>query len=193
LADSRIREKILKDAEDDAEGIAGEAKEKTREILSRARAEETNIRKETKELCNDAKRRELERRLSEARMQNRAQTLGEKRKIIDSVFSEVKTRILSLKKDDYIRFISNMITEEVKSGKFTLVLSINDVKRLGGEIPKKILAELDYKGEAGTESENFDGGCIVKKDTYEFNATADTILVRIKEKMEGELAKILFY
>ncbi len=192
MADSRIREKILKDAKDDANRIIKEAKEKARGIIKQATAEEMDVRKQTKELAMKAKNRELERRFSESRMHNKAQILAEKRKVIDSVFAEAKNRILLLEKREYIKFICNMIKDEVKKGKFSLVLSGKDVKRFGKGIFKEILLELGCKEETEFENSNFDGGCILKKDTYEFNATVDTVLHKIKESFEGELAKILF-
>ncbi len=193
MADSKIREKILKDAKSDAEKIIQEAKNKTEEILSQSTRRVKEIEKETENLSKDAKQREMERRLSEARMQSRKVILQEKRKIIDSVFDEAKKRLLSLNKDKYINFLSLMIREETKGENFSFVLAEKDVNRFGETFFKELLKKLNLKEtEAKFEKGNFDGGCIIKKEKYEFNATVDTILGRIKERLESELQKTLF-
>ena len=131
MADSKIREKILKDAKSDAEKIIQEAKNKTEEILSQSTKRVKEIERETENLSKDAKQREMERRSSEARMQSRKAILQEKRKIIDSVFDEAKKRLLSLNKDKYINFLSIMIKEETKGENFSFVLAEKDVNRFG--------------------------------------------------------------
>ena len=75
-----------------------------------------------------------------------------------------------------------------------LNLGSNQLKRLPIEIGQlKALKKLNLKEtEAKFEKGDFDGGCIIKKEKYEFNATVDTILGRIKERLESELQKTLF-
>jgi vacuolar-type H+-ATPase subunit E/Vma4 len=192
LTDSRIKEKILRDAKADAEKILQEAKQKAAEIVQQSKKKVQDIRAETEVIAKDAKTKEIERRLSAARMQSRRAILQEKRTIIDAVFTEAKKRLLNLKKAEYLRFIIGLIKEEVTSGQATLVLSKNDIKKHGENIGKEILKASGVKETAPIETGDFDGGCIVKRQTYEFNATLDTILIRIKEQLESELQKTLF-
>lgn len=192
MTDTKIRAKILSDAVTEAEKILQEAKIRAEEILKQATNRAGEIEKETGIIANDAKRKELERRLSEARMQNRKILLQEKRKIIDSVFDEAKKRLLSLKKSEYISFIAKIIKKEVKGDNLVFILAKRDVNRFGKGVFKEILEKLHFKETIPFEKGDFDGGCILKKDTYEFNATIDTILGRIKDRLESELSKTLF-
>ncbi|MBA7599737.1 V-type proton ATPase subunit E [subsurface metagenome] len=192
MTDTKIRAKILSDAKTEADKILQEAKFRADEILKQATNRAGEIEKETGVIAKDAKRKELERRLSEARMQNRKKLLQEKRRIIDSVFDEAKKRLLSLKKSEYISFIANIIKKEVKGDNFVFILAKGDVNRFGKGVFKEILEKLHFKETIPFEKGDFDGGCILKKDKYEFNATIDTILGRIKERLESELAKTLF-
>jgi V/A-type H+-transporting ATPase subunit E len=192
LTDSRIKEKIIKDAKADAEKILQEAKLKAEGILQQSKKKVQAIKAETEEIARETKEKEIERRLSAARMKSRRAILQEKRTIIDSVFDEAKKRLQDLKKAEYIRFIARLIKEEVKTEKATLVLSKDDVKKHGNGVGKKILKAIGAKETVPIEKGDFDGGCIVKRDTYEFNATLDTILARVKEKVESALQKTLF-
>lgn len=192
MADTKIRAKILSDAKTEAEKILQEAKIRAEEILKQSTNRAGEIEKETGVIAKDTKRKELERRLSEARMQNRKILLQEKRKIIDSVFDETKKRLLSLKKADYINFITRMIKDEVGGDKFTLILAESDIKKFGEGIYKEILKKIGSKENVKFEKGNFSGGCILIMETYEFNAIIETLLDKIKEKLESELAKTLF-
>lgn len=192
MGDNKIREKILKDAKKDAEKIINEAKIKAEEILKEAKKRVKEIEKETEALASEAKRKEMERRLSEARMENRKTLLQEKRRILDSVFEEVKKRLLSLKKSEYINFVARLIKEEMTEDNLAFILAEGDVKRFGKGIFHEILKKLNFKDNTTFKTGIFDGGCILKKEEYEFNATVDTILDRVKERLESELAKTLF-
>lgn len=192
MEDNKIREKILNDAKNDAEQIINEAKDKAKQILEDAKKRVKVIEKETETLAGEARLREIERRLSGARMESRMFILNKKRQIIDALFDEAKKRLLSLKKSEYIDFIVKMIKDEAKAENFTFVLSEKDVNRFGKEIFHEILKRLNLNENLPFETGLFDGGCILKKERYEFNATIDTILGRVKERLESKLAEILF-
>jgi V/A-type H+-transporting ATPase subunit E len=192
LTDSRIKEKILQDAKAEAESILKEAKKKSAEIVEQSKKRVQEINAETQGIARDTKSKEIERRLSAARMRSRRAILQKKRTIIDTVFSEAKKRLLLLNKADYIQFIATLIKTEVAKGNATLILSRGDVKKHGESVGKEILKASGAKDSTPMEKGDFDGGCIVRMDTYEFNATLDTILYRIKEQLESKLQKILF-
>lgn len=192
MTDSKIKEKILQDAETDAQKILQEAKQKADEITQQSKKKVEDIKAESKTIAQDAKTKEIERRLSAARMRSRTAILAEKRAVIDAVFEEAKKRLLDLNKAEYIKFISNLIKQEVQTGGASLVLSKNDIKKYGDGISKEILKASGTKESIPVEKGDFDGGCIVKHQTYEFNATLDTILARIKEQLESKLQKALF-
>jgi len=192
LPDNKIRDKILRDARDDAKKIVDEAKKRIEEILKEAEENVREITEDTKRMAEDAASRELERKLSEARMEKRKAILEKKRGIIDAVFENAKERILSLKRQEYIGFISDIIADETKKGDFELVLAEDDVKRFGKTVFEEIVGKSVCKAKVIFETGTFTGGCILKKEKYEYNATVDTILERVKEKLETKLAKILF-
>jgi vacuolar-type H+-ATPase subunit E/Vma4 len=192
LADSKIKEKILRDAKDDAENILKEARESAAAIAQRSKKEVEDIKTETQTLAQETKQKEIDRRLSAARMKSRKDLLQEKRNIIDAVFDDVKKRLQELEKGAYIRFIAKLIKGEVSSGKPTLVLSEADFKKHGENVAKDILKASGAKDMIPVEKGRFDGGCIIKHEDYEFNATLDTIISRIKEQKESALQKILF-
>lgn len=192
MTDSKIKEKILQDAKADAQKILQEAKQKADEIMRQSKKKVETIKTETDALARETKDKEVERRLSAARMDSRRAILQEKRTIIDSVFGEAKNRLLNLKKQEYVRFISGIIKEEVRMSGASLVLAKNDIKKFGDAVGNEILKASGMKGTVPIEKGDFDGGCIVKRENYEFNATLDTILARIKEQLESELQKTLF-
>lgn len=189
---SKITEKIKRDAESEAEEIIKNGEQKTQQILNQAKKEKKKIEDETKRLAAETKKREIEKSLSNARMDSRKKILSEKRKIIDSVFSKAKENLLSQKKKQYIEFISSLIEKEAKKSSFTLTLAENDVKNFGKEIFNEILKKLTIDKEIAFEKGNFSGGCILRKESYEFNATIDTIINKTKEELESEIAKMLF-
>lgn len=192
MADNKIRDKILKDAKIEADRIIAEAREESNKILSEAKKQVSEIEKETQRIAENAKRKEMERKLAEVRMETRRTLLSEKRKTLDAVFEEAKKKLLSLKKDEYINFITNRIKNEKWDGESTLILSQRDVNRFGENIFDEILRKLAVGKKIKKEVANFEGGCILKKEKYEFNATIDTILDNLKERLETKLAHLLF-
>lgn len=192
MTDSRIKEKILRDAKADAERILQEAKDRAGEIVQQSKKRVEEIRAETEAIARETKQKEIERRLSAARMQSRRALLQEKRTVIDTVFAEAKKELLNLKTAAYVRFIAGIAKDEMTAGNPVLVLSKDDIKKHGKNIGKEILKTSGAGDGIQVATGDFDGGCIVKHKTYEFNATLDTILSRIKERLESELQKVLF-
>jgi len=105
--------------------------------------------------------------------------IAEAREESDKILSEVKKQVSEIENEKW-------------DGESTLILSQRDVNRFGENIFDEILRKLAVGKKIKKEVANFEGGCILKKEKYEFNATIDTILDNLKERLETKLAHLLF-
>ncbi len=190
----KVKEKILLKAEKEAE-----------EILSRAKAEiekEKNIfleekRKEFDERFEKAVRKienELKRKIDQEKLLADRKILEVKRKFIDDVFERVMEKLTSMKKDDYLKFLENLIVKDAPVGESEIILNEKDKKLFSKSLIERINKKIgkERKVKLSNKIAEIKGGCIIRGNEVEIDDSFETLVNDERERSEIETAKQLF-
>jgi len=191
----QVVEKILTDAETEAEKIKKQAEE--RQTAEQVRLDEqlAEYKKQTELLARKAAEDEKMHLLAAARMSIAAEYLAEKRKIIDEVFQKARQRLLNLSDEKYKQLMTKLLTKTIETGDEQLIVDKNE-KRIDREFIKQFNSKLgtDRRGslKLSDEKQDIQAGFILKRKKIKTNVSLDVILTQARKELEIELAKELF-
>ncbi|HUT29033.1 MAG TPA: V-type ATP synthase subunit E [Sedimentisphaerales bacterium] len=191
----QVTEKILADANAEADKIKKEADEKRADEQAKADEQMQDYKKQTEALAQKAAQDKKLHLLASARMDIAREFLAEKRKILDEVFSQARAQLLNLPDDDYRRLCSKLMNAAVETGDEEVIIDKNE-RRIDQEFIKQINRELGpgYKGNLrlSDERRNIGAGFILKRGKIKNNVSLDVLLDRARKGLEIDLAKELF-
>lgn len=184
--------------------IEEETEETVQQIFEKAEADATSIRdqyagriqKLKHELDQRAQRRaeEEERRLIVSeQLELRKALLARKREILDDLYEEAKKKISSIAADQYLGLLKDMIIARSISGTEEIVVP-DSQKDL---FTKNFLDSLNKTVRGGrfslaNESGDFSWGVVLREGKRVVNLTLDILFEQLKEKIEPEIAAMLF-
>ena len=127
----KITAKILRDAEDEAARLLGEAEEKIRAIDETARLQAEKERQEILSRGRKAADERLERLTSAAQMEKRKLHLSAKQEVVGEAFDRALEQLCSLPEEEYIALLTRMILEVSTTGREQIIFSAKDRARVG--------------------------------------------------------------
>ena len=191
----QVVQKILAEANAEAEKIVSEAKAKAAEQGTQLDAEISEFEARSAQLAKDAAEDKLQRMLAGARMDNAKKTLAAKVAILDSVFAKAKIAVTELPDDQYLLLMTGLIKRAVETGDEEIIIGKNE-SRINEAFISKINKTLGsgFKGNLRLSVERADiaGGFILSRGKVQVNASTDVLIESLRESMEMELSQILF-
>lgn len=191
----QVIDKILAEAQAEAEKIKQEADEKVKAEQEKLGEELAEYKKESEALAEKAGKDKKEHILSGARMQIAKELLAEKRAIIDEVFAEAQAKVQSLPDEDYRKMMSKLMLEAVETGEEEVVVDINE-KRINQILIEQVNKELGSSGKGNLkladEKQNIGVGFILRRGKINNNVSLPVLLAQGRKELEIELAKMLF-
>ncbi len=190
---------ILKQIEEDAR-TQGDT------LLSNARAEADSIREKAKRHAEELRAEETEKakeRAAEharrietlAGLDLRKNILKEKRDLLEDAFARAEDRIANLPPDEYRAFLKPIILNSVESGSEELVPSAGRREVFTPEFIRSLNDEISAANgglNLTEESGDFSGGFILREGRKETNVTLKSLIAARRDRLEPEVAKILF-
>jgi len=191
----QVVEKILADANAEADKIKKEAEEKEAAEQARLNEQLDEYKKQTEILAKKAGENEKSHVLAAARMDIAKEFLAEKRKILDEVFEQAHQQLQNLPDEEYRALIKKLILDAVETGDEEVVIDTKD-KRIDREFIKKINSELG-SGKKGNlklsdQKQDIGAGFILKRGKIKTNVSIGVLLDQARKELEIELAKELF-
>ena len=125
-------------------------------------------------------------------MEQRKLTLGAKQEVLGEAFALALEKLRSLPDEKYIALLTNLAVKAAPTGKGKLVFSQTDRSLVGKQV---VLAANEATGGALTLSEEtreIKGGFVLVDGDVEVNATFETLVRLQREKLEKNVAKVLF-
>lgn len=116
MATQNIVEKILSDAQMEAQGIVANAEKRREEIVSKANVVALERRLQAETNAEEYAKSTLEKRLADARLESSKILLKEKRKAVDSVYALALQRLLALEKEDCLTLYSALLEKYAEAG-----------------------------------------------------------------------------
>jgi len=191
----QVTEKILADANAEAEKVKKEAEEKQADEKAQFDQQLKEYHTQTDALAQKAAQDRKLHLLAAARMDIAKDLLAEKRKILDKVFDQARTQLLKLPDDDYRKLCSKLMHAAVETGDEEVIIDKNE-KRIDMSFIKKINRELGpgFKGNLrlSDEKDSLGGGFILKRGKIKNNVSLEVLLALARKDLEIELAKDLF-
>ena len=192
----KITARIIEDAEREIAAMQQETEEEVNTLLAQA---QTEAEQESMELLIRGRRAAEERRerlSSSADMECRKLELAAKQELLQQSFDAALEELCALPQERYVTLLSALAVEASSSGRERMILSARDADRLGEEIVKAANAALQKAGRReltlSQETRPIPGGFILAEGDVELNCAFDTLIQLQREKLEKEVAAILF-
>lgn len=189
----KITEKILEQAELQAENRLKNAREK-------AQQDKAELNKRLKRIREaEIVRAELEgksqatRIVGDVMLEGRKKRLSARQNAVNQVFDEALDRIIKLSDDEYVEFISKMVVPFLDNGENELMLSEKDAKKIGEKLIERLANKVPEK-KVSISKENISsiGGVIVRNGYIQTNLTLEAVFRQEKARLEPQVVDILF-
>lgn len=193
MAVDDILKKIKADAEEVARKIVAEgqaaADAVAREARTRADAQKQELRAKAEQRAQEDRNRIT----TLARLAARRELLDEKQALIDRVFDEAGRRIAEMQQGEYREFITGLLRSTVESGDEEVLIGEQE-SRLDQAFLNSVAKKLGLGGglKLASERRQITAGFILRSGRVETNCALSTILRDAREKLETEVAGILF-
>ena len=191
----QVVEKILADANAEADKIKKESEEKQASEQVRLKEQLGEFDKQTEMLAAQAGKDEKSHLLAAARMEIAKELLGEKRKILEEVFEQVRGQMRLLPDEEYRPLITKLMIDAVETGDEEVVID-NEERRIDvaliEEVNRSLGAERQGSLRLSEQREPLGGGFILRRGKVKNNVSLETLLTQARKELEIELAKELF-
>jgi V/A-type H+-transporting ATPase subunit E len=191
----QVVEKILSEANAEAEKIKAAAGEKCAQAEAALESQLADYEKETKVLAGQSGEDKKARMLATANMEGRKGYLAAKVALLDEVFQKVRQRIKELSDKEYESFIISLMINAIQSGDEEVVIG-KEEKRINQELIKQINRKLGpgFKGNLHLSDDraDIDGGFILRRGKVQVNVSIEVLLAAARDKFEIELVEELF-
>ena len=191
----QVVEKILAEANAEADKIKSEASEKCAQTEADLQSQLAGYGKETEALAKAAAEDKTARMLASSRMASRKEHLTAKVALLDEVFVKARQRILALDDAKYLELIGKLMTEAIETGDEEVIVGNQEkrideafIERMNGTLGPPLKSNLQL----ATEKADIDGGFILRRGNIQVNVSMDILLAQAREQLEAELAGELF-
>ncbi|MCD4690399.1 V-type ATP synthase subunit E [bacterium] len=193
MAVQDILKKIKTDAEAAASEIVADGKAAGEEILTSARRDIDAHREKLMTRARQHADEERNRIITLARLAARREVLKEKQVLIGRVFDETRKSILAMDAGEYRRLMRGFFEANADTGNEEVIIDANESR-----IDQAFLDEVSRSLGRGsglklaTERRAISGGFFLREGKTETNCALDTILRDVRERVESDVAAILF-
>ncbi len=193
----KIVEKILEDARAEARRALEEAEREAAKIEAQSEAEAERVRASILKEAEEEAERRARQVLAEARLEAKQRVLAARRKALDRVFEEALRRLQQLPDEVYVELLKRLIVHAAETGREEIVLSPDDRAKLPAPFLKEVNEELHRRGKAGEltlsdEMRPLGGGVVLRSSRVEINASFPVLIERARERLEIDVARMLF-
>lgn len=192
----KILAKIKDDARKEADEIKGRAEAKASRIIEDAKQQASDTKKQLIDEGKEEASRYKERQISMAALDFRKKVLEEKQKAIDLAFEKAMERLVSLKDQNYLELLEELVFESAEVGDEELILSPDDQKKLYQGFIESLNVKLNSSGKKGElkiagETRDISGGVILRRGKVEINSSFESLIDSLRDELEAEVSKLL--
>lgn len=193
----KLKEKIIAEAEAQAEKVLKEARARAADITGRAETEAderyANLLAQAQEQAQERKRRVL----TIANLDARKQILAAKEEMIEDTFSQALARLQTISPESYREIIFSMILATAQNGDEELIISPEQQDAF--DVPfldrlNKALRKNGKKGEIALAAQTrpLKGGFVLSAGAVEINNSFNALLSMQRDQLEPAVAEMLF-
>ncbi len=193
----RLRDRILRDAEEEARKIVAEGEAERGSIVAEAEAKAEEIVKAAEVRAAEEAKEHIRRQVSIRELDARKAVLGEKGVFMDKVFDKAMAELRRKDVESGYSLTKALLLKEIRTGDEEIVLSPEDKQKLGGRFLDDLNRELEAKGLKGDvkiaeDTRPMKGGFVLRSGRRETNATFESMLSVLRDEVELEVSDALF-
>jgi V/A-type H+-transporting ATPase subunit E len=193
----RLRDRIVRDAEEEARKVLAEGEGEADTITGDARVRAAEIMKRAEARAADEAREHIRRQISIRELDARKAILGEKGSFMDQAFDKAMEELRRKDVDGGYSLTKSLLLQEIASGDEEIVLSPEDKKNIGGDFVAALNRELESRGLKGEvkiadDTRPMKGGFILRSGRKEINVTFESMIAGIRDDAELEISDALF-
>jgi vacuolar-type H+-ATPase subunit E/Vma4 len=191
----QVVEKILSDAQCEAEKINNQAGEKEQAEQAEFDEQLAEYKKQTEVLATQTKKEKKEHLLATARMEIARGFLSEKGRILGEVFDKARQQLQNWSDIDYRELMAKLMLDAVETGDEEVIVD-KDERRIDEEFINQINQQLSSSDKGNLklsdERDDIGAGFILRRGKIKNNASISVLLAQVRKELEIELAKELF-
>ena len=193
MAVEDILKRIASDADKAAQGILAEARREAEAILAESKGKSGQELERLRAKAQQRATEERNRIVTLAKLGARRDLLQEKQALIDRVFEDARKSVATMGVDEYRRLMKVFLARTVEAGDEEVIVDEGE-RRIDQAFLDLVSKELGKPGRLALSSERrrLGGGFILRRGKTETNCALDTILRDARDRLETEVAEILF-
>ncbi|MDE6677224.1 MAG: hypothetical protein K2K12_05905 [Clostridia bacterium] len=188
MSEQAIVERIISDAEEEARQIISDAEEKAKATLA-----EANVRAERNKQGTEAEVKAKAQSISDgkaatARLDGAKILLGEKRGVIDALYSRALEKLLTLSEKETLSLCTRLLAEYAEEGDELVFAENFRYAKSVAALP--IVKEKKLKISKGNAA--VDGGFILSGKNSDKNLSYGALLAMDREEQQAQIASVIF-
>lgn len=189
-----IIRKIGEDARAEADSLLSVARAEAEGIVQKAQKEAEALRAELKQKSEKRAEEHANRIKILAGLEERKDILREKKRLIDDAFAKAEERIRSFAPEEQRQFLKPLVLGAVESGNEEIIPPASQREIYTKAFLDSINKELGARGNLRLSEENgeFAGGFILREGKKEVNQTLKSLINHYSDRLEPQIAAILF-
>jgi len=195
MSANQVINKIISEAQIQADQIKKQADEKNATERQKAQTELDSFSKETDRLKSCTFEEVKSQTLASARMQIAKDGLKVKRVILDETFNVAAEKIKNMNAQDYQQLMEKLILTSVKTGDEKIVIDKNETK-IDAAFVERLNAKLSQSSKGNLKladsKADIGAGFILQKGRIRVNGSLAVLLETARESLQTELASELF-
>jgi len=175
------------------QSIQAEARRQAEEITARYAGQAERESQELLERGRRSAEERVERLASVAQLEARKLELAAKQEMLSKAYDKALEQLLNLPDQEYTALLADLAVKASSTGQEAVILSQKDRTRFG----KQVVTLANEKRKDGRltlsgETRSIQGGLVLSDGDVEVNCTFETLVRLQREKLEREIAGILF-
>lgn len=183
----KITEQIIKKANDEAELIINDAKEKALAIGNESKKEIDELVLNNQNTIKNDCEKIMSMAQSQDRQTERSELLKARSEVIETIISDAKKFITEMDKEEYKEVLLKILKNSITEADGEIIFSKNDVKLVDDDFIQKINDLSKGKLTVLKETQNIENGFIIRYGKIEQNCSIDSIF----EEKHNELTDLV--
>ena len=188
MSKEAIIERILSDAEAEANAIIAEANARAEETVAQANARAEARKAETQTELAEKSQSIQDGKAAAARLDSAKILLAEKRRVLDVIYARAFEKLLSLSEKESLTLVERLLKENAANGE-EIVFARNFAY---AEEAAKLSVIKERSLKISSEKADIDGGFLLKGEACDKDLSFGAILSLDREEHQAELAQKLF-
>ena len=193
----RMTGRIAGDARTEAEAILAAARARADGVRANYADEARRLREEMLARGGRAAAPRRRRLTGAAERESRRAQLACRQALLDEAFARALEALCALPERDYVNLLAELAGRAAGSGREEIILCPADRLRCGDRVAARANELRRHAGQRGAltlsqETRDFHGGLILTDGSVEVNCTFASLLRRVRGRLSGQAAHVLF-